>query len=60
MRWPAENPQIGDTREVQRYAWMPTRMTEKDEWVWLEPYWEQQVFTSYYQEAPKWELKRRW
>jgi len=47
MKWTVTTPEEGDTREVRRFAWWPTRMTDSGLVVWLDSYHETQVYESH-------------
>jgi hypothetical protein len=59
MKWkinPASNPNIGTTRKIARFAWLPTQV--EDHMVWWEDYWSVERFTyDGWEEQTKWLMK---
>ena len=48
-------PQLGDTKELHKFAWFPTRI-DKEILVWLEWYWE---LKEYYERPSVWGVLKR-
>ena len=41
--WPKTVPRVGDTRERDKFAWLPTKMTDGSV-IWFERYWVGEVY----------------
>lgn len=58
MRWKLpEPPMVGDRKTVKRFAWRPTKMSDRTV-VWLEIYIDEYEFDSIYGDR-YWRLVRR-